>query len=139
MWKVNNSFCEVIWRIDEKREKSRENPEKIQKPENDAENNIIKSYLISKLSIMSRNIVQTNEIRRFEKSDKKTTKKSDFETSELRSRSKKWIVYSIKQQWAVIWLQLVVYFQTPSHMDQNILFSKCFHVKNGLQRPSKTL
>ena len=39
---------------------------------------------------MSRNIVQTNEIRRFEKSDQKnkTNKKSDFQTSELRSRSK---------------------------------------------------
>ena len=38
---------------------------------------------------MSRNIVQTNEIRRFEKSDQKQKqKKSDFQTSELRSRSK---------------------------------------------------
>ena len=44
---------------------------------------------------MSRNIVQTNEIRRFEKSDKKKQKKSDFQTSELRSRSKKWRVSSI--------------------------------------------
>ena len=37
---------------------------------------------------MSRNIVQIIEIRRFEKSDQKNTKKRDFQTSELRSRSK---------------------------------------------------
>ena len=39
--------------------KSQKNPEKIRKPENDPENNIIISYLISKLSIVPRNIVKT--------------------------------------------------------------------------------
>ena len=44
---------------------------------------------------MSRNIVQIIEIRRFEKSDQKNKKtKRDFQTSELRSRSKKDSVYS---------------------------------------------
>ena len=57
---------------------------------------------------MSRNIVQINEIRRFEKSDQKTKKKEifklrsfahevkrDFITSELQSRSKKVEDYSV--------------------------------------------
>ena len=62
---------------------------KIRKPDKNLDKNIIISYLISKLSIMSRNIFQIIEIRRFEKSDKKqTNKKRDFQTSELRSRSK---------------------------------------------------
>ena len=55
--------------------KIRKYPEKIRKPDENPEKNIIISYLISKLSIMSRNIVEIIEIRRFEKSDKKTKKK----------------------------------------------------------------
>ena len=47
---------------------------------------------MSKVSIMYRNIVQTTKIGRFEKIDKKKRrqKKTDFQTSELRSRSKNW-------------------------------------------------
>ena len=47
---------------------------------------------MSKVSIMYRNIVQTTKIGRFEKIDKKKRKqkKRDFQTSELRSRSKNW-------------------------------------------------
>ena len=95
MWEVNNSFCEEIWRFDE----IRKNPEKIRKPDKNPEKNIIISYLISKLSIMSRNIVQIIEIRRFEKSDKKTKKKRDFQTSELRSRSKNTIHLKFKSSY----------------------------------------
>ena len=43
--------------------------------------------MISNLSIMWRNVVKTIDIRRFEKNHKK---KSNFQSSELRSRSKKW-------------------------------------------------
>ena len=52
-------------------------------------NEVSKIYLMSKVSIMYRNIVQNTEIGRFEKSDKKQKqKKRDFQASELCSRSK---------------------------------------------------
>ena len=56
----------------------RKYPEKIWKPDKNPEKNIIISHLISKVSIMSRNIVQIIEIRRFDKTDKKKEKKKRF-------------------------------------------------------------
>ena len=75
-----NQWNQKIWRKSGKIRKKSDNRIKIRKK--------ISSYLISDLlSIISRNIVQIIEIRRFwEEWSKK--KKRDFQTSELRSRSK---------------------------------------------------
>ena len=52
--------------------------EKIRKPDKIRKKYYIMSYLISKLSIMYTNIVQTIEIGRLEKSDKKKRKKKEI-------------------------------------------------------------
>ena len=67
MLEVYHPFCEEIWRFDANPEKSGKNPETGKNPENI----IIISYMISKLSIMWRNMVKTIEIWRFEKNHKK--------------------------------------------------------------------
>ena len=69
-------------------QKKSRNREKIRKPEKIPEKLIITSYLISKLSIMWKNVVKTIKSEDLRRIIKKR-KKSNFLTSELRWRSKK--------------------------------------------------
>ena len=74
MWRKQSILwknLKILWKSQKIRGKSGENPEKIRKPEKNPGENIIISDLISRLSIMWRNVVKTIEIWRFEKNHKK--------------------------------------------------------------------